>query len=196
MCSKGEALRQRVVATADGLFYRQGYKNTSFSDIANAVGISRGNFYYHFKSKDKILHAVIDSRVASLSSMLSEWDKKFADPKQRLHYYIGMLLRDQESIRSHGCPVGSLCTELAKTHPSMRDDANRMFLVFRNWLIVQLKLLGVKNVKQVAMQLLARNQGIATIMNAFEDKKFALQEVKQMQLWLDDKIPKSNHQPP
>ncbi|MGD9385294.1 MAG: TetR/AcrR family transcriptional regulator, partial [Thioalkalispiraceae bacterium] len=49
MGNKGEAIRQRIVAAADQLFYQHGYENTSFSDIADAVGISRGNFYYHFK---------------------------------------------------------------------------------------------------------------------------------------------------
>jgi Bacterial regulatory proteins, tetR family len=43
--------RDQIVEAADDLFYRQGYEHTSFSDIANAVQISRGNFYYHFKDQ-------------------------------------------------------------------------------------------------------------------------------------------------
>ncbi|NOX91071.1 MAG: TetR/AcrR family transcriptional regulator [Gammaproteobacteria bacterium] len=184
MGSKGEALRQRIVAAADELFYRQGYENTSFSDIADAVGISRGNFYYHFKSKDEILSAVIDSRVAAIVTMLNEWDKKFKDPRQRLYYYIDMPLRDQENICLHGCPVGSLCTELAKINRTMLDDANRMFAVFRDWLILQLNFLGVrKNVKKIAMHFIARVQGIVTVTNAFEDKDFLQQETKQLKKW-------------
>ena len=45
MGNKGEALRQRIIVAADELFYQQGYENTSFSDIADMIGISRGNFY-------------------------------------------------------------------------------------------------------------------------------------------------------
>ncbi|MDD9913854.1 MAG: helix-turn-helix domain containing protein, partial [Rhodospirillaceae bacterium] len=37
------------------LFYRHGFDHTSFADIAEAVQISRGNFYYHFRTKDDIL---------------------------------------------------------------------------------------------------------------------------------------------
>ncbi|MGI9514997.1 MAG: TetR/AcrR family transcriptional regulator, partial [Anderseniella sp.] len=44
--------RDHIVAAASQLFYRQGYEHTSFADIAGAVRISRGNFYYHFKTKD------------------------------------------------------------------------------------------------------------------------------------------------
>lgn len=38
--------RQEIVEKADLLFYQRGFENTSFADIADAVGISRGNFYY------------------------------------------------------------------------------------------------------------------------------------------------------
>ncbi|MCU7921162.1 MAG: TetR/AcrR family transcriptional regulator [Candidatus Thiodiazotropha sp. (ex Dulcina madagascariensis)] len=194
MRNKGAAVRQRIVDTADQLFYHQGYENTSFSDIADAMGISRGNFYYHFKSKDEILNAVINARVTRFTEMLNEWDKKILDPKQRLHYYIDMQSRNQENIVSHGCPVGSLCTELAKTRHSTLVDANQMFTVFRDWLITQLKLLGLKNkAKLISMHLLARGQGIATVSNAFEDKEFLRREVKQLKQWLDVEILKVSH---
>lgn len=194
MGNKGEALKQRIVTAADNLFYLHGYDNTSFSDIADAVGISRGNFYYHFKCKDEILNAVIDTRVASYRAMLSDWDKSITDPRLRLYFYIDMQLRNQDNILSHGCPIGSLCTELAKVSDSSLHDANKMLAVFRDWLITQLKLLGVKkNAKQISMHLLARGQGIATVTNAFADKKFLQLEVKGLKQWLDKEILKSIH---
>jgi len=194
MSSKGEAQRQRIVAAADQLFYQQGYESTSFSDIADVVGISRGNFYYHFKSKNEILDAVIDHRVTDIETMLNQWNEKIADPKQRLYHYIEIQSRNQENILSHGCPVGSLCTELAKINHSMLGDASKMFTVFRDWLITQLKLIGVrKNTKQIAMHLLARGQGIATVSNAFEDKEFLRQEVNRLKQWLDDEIHQLSH---
>ncbi len=195
MGSKGEALRQRIITAADELFYQQGYENTSFSDIADAVGISRGNFYYHFKSKDEILIAVIDARITGIELMLNEWNKKFIDPRKRLYYYIDMPLRNQENICLHGCPVGSLCTELAKTNHAMLDDANKMFIVFHGWLVIQLNLLGVnKNVKKIAMQFIARVLGIVTVANAFKDKSFLKQEIKQLKKWLDDEVLEFCHQ--
>ena len=51
--------RDHIVEAADRLFYRQSFEHTSFSHIADVVQISRGNFYFHFKSKDEILEAVI-----------------------------------------------------------------------------------------------------------------------------------------
>ena len=62
--------RQRIIDAADDLFYRQGFEHTSFADIAASVGLSRGNFYYHFKTKDDILDAVIVKRLADTRALL------------------------------------------------------------------------------------------------------------------------------
>lgn len=187
MGQKGEVLRQRIVAASDQLFYQQGYENTSFSDIADAVNISRGNFYYHFKNKDEILDAVIDTRLADIKQMIDDWDDKYSDPKQRLLHYIDMLTNNQDNIKAHGCLMGSLCAELAKRSHTMQHKANDLFALFRDWLTTQFKLLGQgKNAKQLAMHLLARGQGISTITNAFEDNTFLRQEVKRLKQWLDE----------
>lgn len=189
MGQKADTLRQRIVAEADQLFYEQGYENTSFSDIADVVGISRGNFYYHFKTKDEILNAVIATRVSDIEAMLNQWTAEYPDPRQRILHYIDILTNNQENIKQHGCPIGTLCTELAKLHHQMREDANQMLTVMRDWLTTQLKELGLgKEAKQVAMHLLARSQGIATITTAFEDQAFLRQEVKRLKLWLDEVI--------
>ena len=189
MGRKANTLRQRIVAEADQLFYEQGYENTSFSDIADAVGISRGNFYYHFKTKDEILNAVIATRVSDIEAILNPWTAEYPDPRQRILHYIDILTNNQENIKQHGCPIGTLCTELAKLHHEMREDANQMLTAMRDWLTTQLKELGLcKEAKQVAMHLLARSQGIATITTAFEDQAFLRQEVKRLKLWLDEVI--------
>lgn len=51
-------------------FYESEFEATSFAEIAKAVGISRGNFYHHFKTKDDILDAVIARRTDLACSML------------------------------------------------------------------------------------------------------------------------------
>ncbi len=69
--------RDRIVQAADQLFYRQGFEHTSFSDIADDVQISRGNFYYHFKTKDEILDAVINVRLVDTGETCAEREHSF-----------------------------------------------------------------------------------------------------------------------
>jgi AcrR family transcriptional regulator len=181
-----KATRDRIVEAADQLFYRQGYEHTSFADIADEVRISRGNFYYHFKTKDEILDAVIDLRLANTGEMLERWEMEGETPADRIRSFINILIMNQSKIKKYGCPVGTLCSELAKLdHPS-QGEANRLFTLFRTWLRRQFTLLGRKaDADELAMHLLARSQGVATLASAFRDEKFIRQEVKQMCDWLD-----------
>ena len=64
--------KHKIISIADRLFYENGFEHTSFADIAAAVNISRGNFYYHFKTKDDILNAVIDLRKQNTQALLQQ----------------------------------------------------------------------------------------------------------------------------
>ncbi len=177
--------RDHIVEAADQLFYRQGFEHTSFSDLADAVRITRGNFYYHFKSKDEILDAVIDVRLANTRKMLQRWEIETKNPADRIRNFIHFLIANRAKIERYGCPVGTLCSELAKLNHASQAEAAMLFTLFRTWLRRQFTLLGRKaDADTLAMHLLARSQGAATLANAFRNEKFIRQEVKLMCDWL------------
>ncbi|HZS63310.1 MAG TPA: TetR/AcrR family transcriptional regulator [Xanthobacteraceae bacterium] len=181
--------RDHIVEAASRLFYQCGYEHTSFSDIANAVQISRGNFYYHFKTKDEILDAVIEKRLADTRKMLDRWEIEGKRPEDRIRSFIHILIANRADIKRYGCPVGTLCTELAKLNHASQTDANTLFTLFRLWLRRQFTLLGREaDADALAMHLLARSQGIATLASAFHDERFIRQEVQQMYEWLESQI--------
>jgi len=178
--------REQIVEAADQFFYQKGYEYTSFADIAEAVQISRGNFYFHFKSKDEILDAVINLRLARTQKMLERWEAEAERPKERIRSFIHILIANRAKIKLYGCPVGTLCTEMAKLNHASQAQANRLFTLFRNWLRRQFTLLGCgADADARAMHLLGLSQGVATLAQAFHDEKFIRQEVKQMCDWLD-----------
>lgn len=180
------ATRQRIVEAADDLFYRQGFEHTSFTDIAEVVNISRGNFYHHFKTKDDILDAVIETRLEKTQQMLAAWEEGGATPRDRIKCYIRILLTNWTMIKDYGCSVGTLCTELAKLNHASKAEANRVFTLFRVWLGHQFSLLGhADDADMLAMHVLSWSQGVATLGNAFDDYKYVKQEVDKMCDWLD-----------
>ena len=177
--------REHIVEAADQLFYRQGYAHTSFSDIADVVRISRGNFYFHFKTKDEILDAVIDARLADTRKMLERWEIEGRRPADRIRSFIHILLANRADIKRYGCPVGTLRTELAKLNHASQAQANELFTLFRTWLRRQFTLIGrAADADALAMHLLARSQGVATLANAFHDETFIKREVREMCDWL------------
>ena len=188
--------RDRIVDKADQLFYEQGFEHTSFAQIAEALGISRGNFYYHFKTKDEILDAVISHRLVHTNSMLDNWELDGDTPTDRIRSFINILVMNRAKIKRYGCPVGTLCTELSKLDHPARSHANELFTLFRTWLRRQFEQLGRSDdADELAMHLLAFSQGVATLASAFQDENFIHSEVSRLEDWLASFITTTNIQP-
>lgn len=64
---EAEARRNEILDAADELFGSKGFDGTSTNDILSKVGIARGTLYYHFKSKEDIMNALIDRYNVTLT---------------------------------------------------------------------------------------------------------------------------------
>ena len=185
-----QTTRAGIVAAANDLFYRQGFAQTSFSDIAAVVEISRGNFYHHFKSKDEILDAVIAARIADTERMLARWEHVAKGPADCIRSFIRLLVVNRGDIKRFGCPVGTLSAELAKLDHPAQPGANQLFILLRAWLAKHFTQLGRKaDADVLALHLLARSQGVASLANAFHDEAFIRREVRLMEEWLEGELP-------
>lgn len=179
--------RELITIVADSLFYQRGFENTSFADIAEEVKISRGNFYHHFKTKDEILSAVIDLRIEKTGNLLNKWHAESKNAKESIKSFINILIMNMSKIKLYGCPVGTLCTELAKLNHPYQKDARKLFNLFREWLKDRFIELGHKSTAdKLAMHLLAQTQGVATLAASYHDEDFIHREVKLMNKWLDE----------
>jgi AcrR family transcriptional regulator len=69
--------RDRILATALRLFNESGTAAVSTNHIADALGISPGNLYYHFRNKEEIIRALFEQQFA-------RWDAGYALPDDRM----------------------------------------------------------------------------------------------------------------
>lgn len=67
-----EDIRKRILDRAKEDFSRKGYLKTSMRDIAGKVGISTGNIYNYFESKDELFRAVVQPVTYRFDLMLEE----------------------------------------------------------------------------------------------------------------------------
>lgn len=62
LLAKGEDRRHRILAVAERLLARNGWRNTSLAQIAREAGVTPAGLLHHFESKEQLLNAVLDAR--------------------------------------------------------------------------------------------------------------------------------------
>lgn len=184
MGNKGESNRQRIVEAADELFYTRGFHQTSFRDISDATDIPRGNFYYYFKTKEEILTAVVDARVQTFGDIMKDCEQKSDDPKERILCFSNILSMFEDNVIAVGCPVGTLCSELAKDNKELQEISRAVFILMRDWLTEQFSALKCENAEEKAMDMLARIQGITVMASTFKDRDFVHRSLSDLQNWI------------
>ncbi len=94
--------RSRVQQVALELFAEQGYEKTSLREIAERLGVSKAALYYHFKSKEDIVHSFTDDYFAEFDALV-EWAKaqprSEATRREVLDRYVGIVLAGHEVFR-------------------------------------------------------------------------------------------------
>lgn len=185
--TRGQDTREKIITTADNLFYEKGYNNTSFADVAAATGVQKGNFYYHFKTKEELLSAVIAFRMNIIDDLLAQCEEKFPTPKQRLKRIVDILKNETHNVLEYGCPMGSLNVELGKQQKQLQSQAAQMFDRFIYWCEKEFGQLGQpkKEAQHMAMHLMATLQGAALLANVYRDEKFINREVRDLKTWID-----------
>jgi AcrR family transcriptional regulator len=91
--------RSRVQKVALELFAEQGYEKTSLREIAERLGVTKAALYYHFKSKEDIVHSFTDDYFAGLDHLL-DWAREQppGDETRRevLDRYVSLVLAGSE----------------------------------------------------------------------------------------------------
>lgn len=62
LLAKGEDRKERILAVAQRLLTRNGWRNTTLAQIAGEAGVTPAGLLHHFASKEQLLHAVLDAR--------------------------------------------------------------------------------------------------------------------------------------
>ncbi|MGA8851578.1 MAG: helix-turn-helix domain-containing protein [Aeromicrobium sp.] len=93
--SEPATARDRFAEAALDLFLEHGFAGTSLQMIGDRLGVSKAAVYYHFKSKDELLAAVITPAFDRLEEVLTEAESVHAESTRRkkaLSLYIDYLI--------------------------------------------------------------------------------------------------------
>jgi TetR/AcrR family transcriptional regulator, transcriptional repressor for nem operon len=177
--------RDRLIEAAKTMFYQQGVTYTTLADIAGQAQVPLGNIYYHFRTKEALVEAVIQAHLQELQSLFARLDR-LSDPRQRL---LGLLAAERESkdaFARYGCPYGSLSQELNKEDGQPATTAALLFQAYLNWAETQFRQLGKdeEEAKDLALDLIASMQGTFLLANSFRSPELVERKLHHLEAWL------------
>ena len=152
---KGEAsARERILATANELFYREGVRAIGVDTVVERSGVSKTSLYRVFESKDALIAAFAAERNRASWVWWGRIEEQHADdPRALLEALLSEIARRIGAPAYRGCPFLNLATEFPdESHPGwVAARANKEAMRARLATIVAR--LGVGDPNRVASQI-------------------------------------------
>ena len=112
--TKASVTRHTILEKAFEIIYTKGYQTTSIDEIIATTKVTKGAFYYHFKTKDEMGLAIINEIVKP--TMQNAFIKPLQDTKnpiKEIYDLTKSLLLDNPFLKlEYGCPAGNLTQEM------------------------------------------------------------------------------------
>jgi TetR/AcrR family transcriptional repressor of nem operon len=176
--------RERLVAAARQLFHEQGVEKTTLAEIAAAAEVPVGNVFYYFRTKDAIVASVIAAYGNNQGTLYGMLDRR-RTPQARLKALIRTWVDRRELFASHGCPIGSLASELGKRDDELRAEAGNVLLRMIAWVQEQFEAMGRRDARELAVALIAAYEGIALLASTLHDPALVSAEGRRLERWID-----------
>ncbi|HTL28084.1 MAG TPA: TetR/AcrR family transcriptional regulator [Tepidisphaeraceae bacterium] len=117
--------RERLVAAAIELFYRQGFTAVGIDQVIEKAGVTKTTFYKHFESKDDLMVAAVLQRDEWESIAWDRAVRKIAgdDPAKRLLAFLDVLDLWFNEPDFHGCWFLNTAIEFPNPHDPVHQAA-------------------------------------------------------------------------
>lgn len=169
-------MKERILQTADRLFYLQGIRAVGVDTIAAEIGISKRTLYNHFPSKDALIAAYLERRRAQPSPSAPPASATTA--LQQILATFDTLERRFASSDFRGCPFVNAVAEVGREDRAVKSIAKSFKEGRRLWFRDRLEQLGVTAADALATQLVLLVDG-AIAQNLVRDDPAMARAAKQ-----------------
>jgi AcrR family transcriptional regulator len=158
--------RERIVAAAGALFYREGIHATGVQRLAEQAHVSKRTLYQHFSAKDQVVEAYL-RRIDETGGMPNEkaLDDLASTPRHRLLAIFDVPPAD----RFRGCPFHNAAVEAADEMPGVHDIVHEHKLRFIAGLTETAAEAGARDPYQLGHQLGVLFEGGVALATSLND---------------------------
>jgi len=115
-----EDTRSRILDVALDLFAEHGFEGTSLQQIADRLGFTKAALYYHFRSKDDLLEALVRPAAEKMEELLARHEACRDTRARRGRFFEDYL----DYLIGHRRLIAYISRDLAiLAHPSFAADA-------------------------------------------------------------------------
>lgn len=148
--------KESILKAAEHLFAVQGYEATSVSMICDAVGVSKGAFYHHYKTKQSVFLELIQRWLKSLDAQLVLINESTDDVKDGL-LAMGEIVGQVLDVGGPQLPIFLEFLSRAIRDPAVWEAMVEPFQRYRDFFAVQIQQgIDEESFREIAPQYAAR----------------------------------------
>lgn len=191
---KAAATRLMILQKAFELIYVNGYQTTSIDDIIATTQVTKGAFYYHFKTKDEMGLGIINEILKpTLTRSFIEPLENEQNPLDAIYNLMHNLLLENEFLKvEYGCPAANLTQEMTPWNADFSKVLDELTKHWTNAMTATIEK-GKKNgfvrkdvnAKQVTMFVMSGYWGIRNFGKLENNKRVYLPYLKELKSYLN-----------
>ena len=194
----GAATRNRIMDVAQSMVLDVGLAGTSVEKVIEGAGVTKGTFFYHFKTKHDLAAALIeryaDQDEHHFADAMSKAEQLARDPLQQLLIFVGLFIEMTEQLEEPfpGCLYASYCYQSGAISSQSMAQVERMMLFWRERLGEKVEAVIGQNppripveAHQVADHVLTTFEGAFILSKVMKEPKLASEQLLQCRNYLE-----------
>ena len=129
--AKGAETKAKIIRTAADLFHERGVGATSPDDVIEASKTGKGQFYHYFKSKEGLVHEVLQTHLHAIKSGTAPVNYEISTWRDLESWFFAQLEMQKRFGMRRGCPFGTIGNELREGDELIRQDLSLIFEVVK-----------------------------------------------------------------
>ncbi|MDR3681480.1 MAG: TetR/AcrR family transcriptional regulator [Flavipsychrobacter sp.] len=146
MKQRGQAVIDKILDTADRLFYEQGYCNTGINQVIEEADIAKASLYKHFESKADLLVAYLQRTHQRWYQRLEADVNNVPEPKGKILAIFDHHIKRQEIRDFGGCPFIKANDEAGTSDPRVLAEIQKTKINLKNLIKRLVSNSGHKNI--------------------------------------------------